>query len=132
MVKLMIVDDDAGMRFMVKKILKKGGYEVIEADSGEECLEKLKVEWPDLILLDIMMPGIDGWEVSKKIKDDDELKKIPVVIFTVRGSDKDKSKSFQESGADAHITKPIILEKFLGTIEWVLKNFPKEKERGGE
>ncbi|MFQ5887983.1 MAG: hypothetical protein ACE5HY_04735, partial [Candidatus Hydrothermarchaeales archaeon] len=62
---------------------------------------------------------------------DDELKTIPVVMFTVRGSDQDKSKSFQESGADAHITKPIITEKFLNTIEWVLKNFPKEAEGRG-
>ncbi|MFQ6135553.1 MAG: PleD family two-component system response regulator [Candidatus Hydrothermarchaeales archaeon] len=131
MVELMIVDDDPGMRFMVRKILTKEGYEVTEADSGEEALEKLKVERPDLILLDIMMPGIDGWEVCRKIKDDDELKTIPVVMFTVRGSDQDKSKSFQESGADAHITKPIIREKFLSTVEWVLKNFPKEAEVGG-
>lgn len=126
MTELMVVDDDPGIRFIVQKILSEEGYDVIEAESGAQCLEKLKVERPDLILLDIMMPGIDGWETCRKIKDDDDLKSIPVVILTVRGSDQDKSKSFQESGANAHITKPIIWEKLLSTVKWVLKNVPKE------
>ncbi|MFQ5975865.1 MAG: PleD family two-component system response regulator [Candidatus Hydrothermarchaeales archaeon] len=131
MAELMIVDDDPGIRFIVKKILTKEGYDVSEAESGENALEKLKVERPNLILLDIMMPGIDGWETCRKIKDDDELKSIPVVILTVRSSDSDKSKSFQESGADAHLTKPIIWEKLLSTVKWVLKNVPKEAEVKG-
>ncbi len=131
MTEVMVVDDDPGIRFIVRKTLSKEGYEVTEAKSGDECLEKLKVERPDIILLDIMMPGIDGWETCRKIKDDDELKSIPVVMLTVRGSDSDKSKSFQESGADAHLTKPIIWEKLLSTVKWVLKNVPKKAEVKG-
>ena len=131
MTVVMVVDDDPGIRFVVGKILSEEGYYVVEAESGEDCLEKLKVQRPDLILLDIMMPGIDGWETCRKIKDDDVLKAIPVVVLTVRGSDQDKSKSFQESGANAHITKPIIWEKLLSIVKWFLKNFPKEAEVEG-
>ncbi len=126
MTEVMVVDDEPGIRFIVRKILSNEGYDVIEAGSGKECLEKLKVGRSDLILLDIMRPGMDGWETCRKIKDDDDLKTIPVVMQTIMGSNEDKSKSFQESGANAHITKPIISEKLLSTVKWVLKNVPKE------
>ena len=126
MAKIMVVDDEPDLIFLVRKILEKEGHEVIEADGGKECLEKLKTERPDLILLDVMMPDIDGWEVSKRIKADKELKSIPIAMLTVRTSEGDKSKSFQEAYANAHIDKPIIREKLIKTIEWLLEHFKKE------
>jgi len=63
-----VVDDDENIRFMLKLMLERAGYDVIEAESGEECLEKFESTRPDLILLDINMPGINGWDVCKQIK----------------------------------------------------------------
>ncbi len=83
--KIMVVDDDPGIIFVLNSILKKEGHEVIEAHSGEECLEKLLKVTPDLIFLDIMMPGLDGWAVLREIKSGDKLKSIPVSILTTKG-----------------------------------------------
>lgn len=68
MAKIMIVDDERDIRSLVREMLEKEGYEVSEASAGEECLDRVKEEKPDLILLDIMMPTLDGWEVSKKTR----------------------------------------------------------------
>lgn len=119
--KIMLVDDEPDVLFIERAILEKEGYEVIEADSGEDCLEKLKTEIPDLILLDVMMPGINGWETSKRIKDNESTKDIPVIMVTVKSSEDDMTQSFQYGHSDGHIAKPIIKEKLLQTIKWVAK-----------
>jgi two-component system response regulator VicR len=69
MTEIMVADDEPDIVYVIKAMLEKEDYEVIEAYSGEECLEKLEAENPDLILLDVMMPGLDGWEISKIIKE---------------------------------------------------------------
>lgn len=119
--KIMLVDDEPDIRLIEKIILEKAEYEVIETESGEECLERLKNEKPDLILLDVMMPGINGWETAKRIKEDESTKDIPVIMVTVRGSEEDITKSFQYGRSDGHVSKPIIKEKLLKTIEWIVK-----------
>lgn len=129
--RILVVDDESGVRFILRRILGSAGYEVIEVASGEECLETLEKEKVDLVLMDIMMPRMDGWEATKKIKENPATKDIPVAMLTVRTEDEDKIKSFQKALADAHIEKPIIKEQLLGTIDWILKNAPK-KEQGGE
>ena len=119
--KIMLVDDEPDILLIERIILEKAGYEIIETESGEECLERLKTEKPDIILLDIMMPGISGWETSKIIKGDESTKDIPVIMVTVRGSEDDMTKSFQYGHSDGHVAKPIIKEKLLKTIEWIAK-----------
>jgi two-component system alkaline phosphatase synthesis response regulator PhoP len=119
--KIMLVDDEPDVLLVERIILEKAGYEVIETESGEECLERLETEKPDVILLDIMMPGIDGWETCKRIKENESTKDIPVIMVTVRGSEEDMTKSFQYSMSDGHVVKPIIKEKLLKTIEWIVK-----------
>lgn len=119
--KIMLVDDEPDIRLIERIILEKSGYEVVETESGEECLEKLGTEKPDIILLDVMMPGINGWETSKRIKEDEGTKDIPVIMVTVRGSEEDMTKSFQYGQSDGHVSKPIIKEKLLKTIEWIVK-----------
>ncbi|MBI5253434.1 MAG: response regulator [Euryarchaeota archaeon] len=121
----MVVDDEPDIRYLLRKMLEKEGYEVTEARDGRECLEKLKKERPDLILLDIMMPGMFGWEVSKRIKEDEATKSIPVAMLTVRTSEEDKVKSLEESLADWHISKPMDREKLMETIKWLLETPPK-------
>jgi CheY-like chemotaxis protein len=120
MTKIMVVDDEEDMTHVISAILKREGYEVAVANSGEECLKKLDEEKPDLILLDVMMPGIDGWETCSKIREREDTKNIPVVMLTVKTSEEDMSKSFEHK-SDAHVGKPIIKEKLLETIKWVLR-----------
>ncbi len=127
--RILVVDDEHQIRFIIREMLEEAGYEVIEAETGEECLEILGREKVDLVLMDIMMPGINGWEATKKIKEDPATKGILVAMLTVKVEEEDKVKSFEEAFADAHITKPIIMEKMLGTIEWLLSNVSKKTKQ---
>ncbi len=120
MKKIMIVDDEPQILTLVKIMFEMKGYRVSEAKSGAECLKKLKNEKPDLILLDIMLPGEDGWEILKEIKKDEKTKNIPVAMFSVRTS-KDSIKKSLESGADAHINKPFDLDYVLNRVKSLLE-----------
>jgi CheY-like chemotaxis protein len=122
MAKIMLVDDEPDIVFLIKKILEKGGHEVVEAYNGEEALKRTKKENPDLILLDIMMPGISGWEVSRKIKTGRDTMNIPVVMLTVRTSEDSVEKSFEYSYVDAHLGKPTSGKKILETLNSILNN----------
>lgn len=124
MSKIMVVDDEPAIVKVVTMMLEREGHEVTSAYSGEEALEKLKMEKPDLVLLDIMMPGLDGWETCRRIKEGQDTKDIIVAMLTVLDMDDSKKKSFQFSKADAHMTKPMNKDKIVGTIEWLLKNKP--------
>lgn len=118
--KGLIVDDDEDVIYAEKAILKKAGYEVITANNGKECIEMLKTQRPDFILMDVMMPKMDGWEVTKIIKEDEKTKDIPVIFVTVRGTDDDQTRSFIYSHGNGHVVKPIKKQQLLKTIKWVL------------
>ena len=120
MVKIMIVDDEEKIRHIVRKILESDGHEVVEAESGKDCVEMVKDKKPDLILMDVMMPEMDGWEAAKEIKKDSANKDIIVSMLTVRSGDEDKIKSFDEARA-WHITKPVRKDKLLQAVDWLLK-----------
>ena len=120
MVKVLLVDDEPDLKFTTRKILERGGYEVSECSNGKECLSCLKEMKPDIILLDIMMPGLSGWEIGREIKEDPKTRQIPLIIFTIRDSIEDKERSFKYSKADAHITKPFSKQHLVDTIEKVL------------
>jgi CheY-like chemotaxis protein len=121
MKKIMIVDDEETLRTVVKKILEKGGYDIIEAADGRDCLEKLKGVKPDLILLDVMMPEMNGWEVCKEIRENPDTKDIIVAMLTVKSEDEHKVKSLDEAQADWHIAKPVRRQKLLQTINWLFE-----------
>ncbi len=127
MTKIMLVDDEPDIIFTTKMMLERENYEVVVAKSGKECLERLMKEKPDLVLLDIMMRKIDGWEVGRKIKEGNETSHIAVVMFTVRTSDDSKIKSFEYSKADAQIDKPFSREELLDTVDRVLKKSAETK-----
>lgn len=122
--KVMIVDDEADILFLLKTILKRAGYDIVQASNGEECLEKLKVEKPDAIILDIMMPGIDGWETCKKIKEDKSTSSIPVSMLSAKKEPEDIEKSLKYAHADKHLFKPIKAEAIKEEIEELLKKKP--------
>ena len=119
--RVLVVDDDPDVLYMAGVFLKEEGYDVITASDGYECLKMLEEMRPDLILLDVMMPGLDGWEACAEIKKKQNAKDIPVVMLTVKTAQEDMSRSF-EHNADAHIGKPIIREKLIETVKWVLKS----------
>lgn len=121
MARILLVDDDPDLVFIVSKILEKERYTVIWAESGEKCLEELEKSKPDLILMDIMMPGLDGWETTQKIKSDSKIKDIPVVMLTVKGDRKDKLKSFHQSKCDGYIVKPVDRRELVKVVRWILE-----------
>ncbi len=119
LVKILCVDDDPEFLRILGRMLEEKGYEVYLAESGKKALEILKNVSPDLILLDIMMPELDGWETLKEIRSTGN--KAPVIMITIMYAIEDREKSF-EHGADAHVPKPIKKVQLFKTIEWVLKN----------
>jgi CheY-like chemotaxis protein len=120
MSRILIVDDEPDIVMIAKHVLEKAGHETGEARNGRECLKKLEKEKFDLILLDVMMPGDNGWEVCRKIKADEKTKGIPIVMFTVRTSLDSVAKG-EECGATAQINKPFERGDILSTVEKVLK-----------
>ena len=124
MTKIMVVDDDSDHVFVLRIALRKEGHEVVEAYSGAECLKKISKVKPDLVIMDIMMPGIDGWDVCKKIKENPLTSTIPVSLLSVRKEEEDKRKSFEYAHADEHMCKPIELRKLVSTVEVLLNRIP--------
>ena len=119
MKKIMVVDDEPVTVDLIKLVLMTEGFEVLSAYSGKECLEKLKIEQPSLILLDIMMPGMDGWEVFHKIKE--EYEDIPVAILTVRDRDIDKMLGLHVLKADDYITKPFGRQELIDRVRKLIE-----------
>jgi len=129
MTRILVVDDEPDIVYLVSQMLRKEGYEVETAYSGDEALRRLDEIKPDLILLDVMMPGTNGWETSRKIKSDPKHRMIPIAMLTVKSSEEDMERSFKYAGCDAHIPKPIVRKRMLNTIRWLLDNLP---EKGAE
>ena len=102
--KIMVVDDEPDTVDLIKLVLETEGYEVIPAYSGRESLEKLEIEKPAAVLLDIMMPEMDGWEVFKKIRE--KYEDLPVAMLTVRNQDIDKMLGLHVLKVNDYITKP--------------------------
>lgn len=120
MAKILVVDDEPEIIYLTKMILEKEGHEVVAANDSDECFEKLKAETPDLILLDIMMPGDDGWVTCRKIKGDEKTRNIPVAMFTVRSSEDSVEKSLKYAHADAQINKPFDRKELVDTVKRLL------------
>jgi len=112
-VKVLVIDDDATLLKAVELYLTRAGYEVITADNGLEGLQRLYAEHPNVVILDIMMPKMDGWDVCKRIR---EMANTPVIMLTARGQERDKV-----SGLDDYITKPFSLKELEARIEAVLR-----------
>ncbi len=108
--KILVVDDIKDSRGLVKKILELRGYEVIEAGTGEDAINIVQIELPDLILMDIRMPGIDGREATRRIKALPKVAHIPILAMTASVKPEDKQSTI-EAGCDDFIRKPIDIEQ---------------------
>lgn len=118
--KILVVDDEPAMVRMLRNVLEERGYAVIEASRGEECLEKAIKKAPDLILLDVMLPGPSGLSICKRLKDNAVTKDIPVILVTALLGESIQEKGM-ESGAAYVISKPYDTADLLWQIEDAIK-----------
>jgi DNA-binding response OmpR family regulator len=118
--KILIVDDEVDVVEVVEMLLETEGYNVLKAYNGKEALDMLETEIPDLVILDIMMPEIDGVEVCRRMRGMDEMSDIPIVMFSAKLSAIDKKDSF-DAGADGFITKPFNARGFIAGIKTYLE-----------
>ncbi|BAQ61724.1 circadian input kinase A [Geminocystis sp. NIES-3708] len=116
MYKILLVEDNEMNRDMLSRRLKRKGYEIIIAVDGGEGIEKAISEKPDLILMDMSLPVLDGWEATKQLKSKDETKSTPIIALTAHAMAGDHQKAIN-AGCDDYDTKPIELPRLLGKIE---------------
>ncbi len=119
MAKVLLVEDNEMNRDMLSRRLKRKGFEVITAADGREGVAKASAESPDLILLDMSLPVMDGWEAARKIKADPETRDIPIIALTAHAMSGDREKAL-EAGCDEYDTKPVELPRLLGKINLFL------------
>lgn len=130
--KILVVDDEKNIRELVTFNLTKEGYKISEAEDGEQALEMLEIEQPNLVILDLMLPKIDGLEVCRKVKSNSKTMGIPIIMLTARADEIDKIIGL-EMGADDYITKPFSTRELLARVKAVLRrqqtgNLPLEGE----
>ena len=116
--KILVVDDEEDILHFLELVLREKGYEVVTAANGHDALTTAQIERPDLVLLDIMMPQMDGWEVLKLLRVDDETAHIPVAMLSARTEAKDRVQGLQEGAID-YICKPFSLQELLVKIETI-------------
>ena len=118
--RVLTVDDEKLIVLAIRHNLKLAGYEVLEAYDGREALKTIEAERPDLIILDVMMPELNGWDVLSCIRDDPELQDIPVIMLTALGQDGDVGETIRR-GADFHLTKPFEPRHLLEIVQKLLE-----------
>ncbi|MBN1483120.1 MAG: response regulator [Chloroflexia bacterium] len=126
MSKVLVVDDERSIVKLIAVNLELENFEVRTAYDGFEALDRLQEDRPDLIILDIMMPRMDGWEVLRQVRENESLTDIPVVVLTARTNDADIIQGWQ-LGADEYITKPFSPVALVKTVQMVLKRSPGER-----
>jgi DNA-binding response OmpR family regulator len=119
--KILVVDDEDDILHFLELVLREKGYQVITATGGHEALTQAQIERPDLVLLDIMMPQMDGWEVLKLLRVDEETAHIPVAMLSARTEAKDRVQGLQEGAVD-YICKPFSLQELLGKIDSIFQS----------
>ena len=112
---VLAVDDVPLNILLIKKMLSQYTFQIKTANSGQAALDAVAERIPDLILLDLMMPGIDGFEVIQRLRANDDTKDIPIIILSALNSEQDIARGFQ-LGANDYINKPIIMEKLLSSV----------------
>lgn len=119
MKRILIADDEKALRMLIAGTLEIGDFEVMEADNGIDALKMAEKECPDLVILDVMMPGMTGYEVCKQIKSNDALKNTKVLILTAKGMESDKRMA-EEVLADCYVSKPFSPMELLAKVEDIL------------
>jgi CheY-like chemotaxis protein len=120
MAKLLLVEDNEMNRDMLSRRLERKGFQVIVAVDGVQGIARARADAPDLILMDMSLPGLDGWEATRQIKAAVETRSIPIIALTAHALSSDREKAI-EAGCDDYDTKPIEFPRLLGKIEALLK-----------
>lgn len=128
--KILVVDDEEDILELVRHNLARDGYQVICAASGEKAVAKARSDKPDLIVLDLMLPGIDGLQVARNLKDDSGTRSIPIIMLTAKGEEADVVTGL-ELGADDYITKPFSPRVLLARIRAVIRRHDKKIDNDG-
>ena len=129
--RVLVVDDEPDVLLLCRVNLEFEGYEVVEAADGVEALEKVRTQRPDVVLLDVMMPRKDGWQVLAELKEDDQLSDIPVVMLTAKVQEQDKIRGWS-AGAAEYITKPFSPLSLSQVLDDVLAGGPSGEARRRE
>lgn len=124
---ILVVDDETDLLDLIEYNLKKEGFQVLKAENGEQGIAVAKENKPDLVLLDIMMPKMDGLEAVEIMRKDDELKRIPIIFLTARSDEKTEVEGLNKGGDD-YITKPISTTKLISRIKAVMRRFDETQE----
>jgi DNA-binding response OmpR family regulator len=124
--RILVVDDEAQMVDLVKVLLDASGYEVLTALDGQEALEIAQTKMPNLIVLDVMLPKINGYKICRLLKYDKRYKHIPIIMFTARAQDKDEETGM-EAGADFYLKKPYEPQVLLDKIKEYLDKSDEDK-----
>lgn len=115
--RILIIDDEADLLETMKYRLSAAGYDVITASDGESGIKRAKEESPDLIIMDVMMPGIDGFETLKRLKGESGTKSIPAIVFSCGKDEEEWAKKSLKGGASGYVVKPFDAEALLFTVE---------------
>jgi two-component system alkaline phosphatase synthesis response regulator PhoP len=117
---ILIVDDEQDLLDLLEYNLEQEGFETVLARDGEEGLRKAREDPPDLVILDIMMPEMDGWEVCRRLREDASLRTLPILMLTARGEDEDHVRGL-DVGADIYISKPVAVPVLISQVEALLR-----------
>ncbi len=117
--KIFIADDESGFVSTLTSRLEFEGFEITTAPDGKKALELIPVEMPDLILLDIMMPAVNGYQVCRELKENPETSSIPILMLTAKSQESDKFWG-KEAGADAYVTKPFDMDELIAEMRALL------------
>jgi DNA-binding response OmpR family regulator len=123
MYRILIVDDEPNIVLALELLMKKEGFEVHTADDGEKALNAVRELRPDLVLLDIMMPKLDGYEVCQRIRADESLKNVRIMMLTAKGREVEKEKGMA-LGVDSYITKPFSTREVVLKVKELLTVIP--------
>ncbi len=119
--RVVCVEDEPEMIDLIRLILSRKGFEVIGANGGKQGLKTIRDQKPDLVLLDLMMPDMDGWEVYQQMKADKEIASIPVIVVTAKAQSIDKVLGLHIAKVDDYISKPFSPQELLDSVDQVLK-----------
>jgi DNA-binding response OmpR family regulator len=128
MARVLVIDDEAPIRLLCRVNLEAAKIEVSEAEDGKSGLEEARAELPDLILLDVMMPGMDGWQVFEQLLQDESTAKIPIVFLTARAELRDQARGLELGGID-YVTKPFNPLHLAPLIEDLLERVERGEEQ---
>jgi two-component system, cell cycle response regulator DivK len=123
MARILVVEDDADNQELVTRFLRRGGHHVISAPDGFIGVQKAKEHIPNLIVMDLGLPGMDGWEASRRIRQDPETAHIPIIALTAHAFSNEVTKAV-EAGIDSYELKPLVYQRLMRKIEQALRKCP--------